>query len=403
MAVFDGSVKTQRRITDPVTDKRITSVASLILPAINTPAALLYPGSDVSVVNGIQHLQVSNDRIMRIGMNQDVAIGMNELYLVDMNRTMTVMQNYSRSVMMNSMINVTGDYSKNVLSNYSKNVTGNSINAITGSYWKTVSTNYSKSVTGNADNQITGNYSKKVQATYTKSVTGTAATTVQGDYSKNLLANYSKAVTGISTIKVTGTSNENYTGDHSRLYASNHKTYIVGDDNHTTLGSTLWSKVGPKVFGQSGPHQQQHDDARQEDSEDWFKHTWKEGIAVGEQIELVGFGQCFTNNKIEVAGTVFDGTIAKLELGSISHAYKISRNQAHLIMSEEDIAKEELVATIKEETKLLHTSVEGLKNDTAALLTDTAAMHEEIGALAERVEPVNLFVGVLFGGNQFAM
>jgi hypothetical protein len=30
-------------------------------------------------------------------------------------------------------------------------------------------------------------------------------------------------------------------------------------------------------------------------------------------------------------------------------------------------------------------------------------MHEEIGALADRGEPLNLFLGVLFGGNQFAM
>jgi hypothetical protein len=117
MAVFDGSVKTPRRVADPTTDKLISSVASLALPAINTLAALLYPGTDVSVVHGDQHLQVNQNRMMRVGLNHDVGVGMNEIYQVDMNRTMTVLQNYTRSVMMNSTITVTGNYAKSVLSN----------------------------------------------------------------------------------------------------------------------------------------------------------------------------------------------------------------------------------------------------------------------------------------------
>jgi hypothetical protein len=86
MAVFDGCVKTARRVADPITDKRVSSVASLTLPAINTPAALSYPGTDVSVIHGDQQLHVDRNRIMKVGMNQDVTIGMNEIYLVDMNR-----------------------------------------------------------------------------------------------------------------------------------------------------------------------------------------------------------------------------------------------------------------------------------------------------------------------------
>ncbi len=128
MAVFDGSVKTARRVKDPVTDRTVASVASVTLAAINTPAALLYPGTDVSVVHGDQQLHVDQNRMMKVGMNQDVTIGMNEVYLVDMNRTMTVLGNYTREVKMNSLIDVTGNYTKNVVCNYFKNVTGNSAN-----------------------------------------------------------------------------------------------------------------------------------------------------------------------------------------------------------------------------------------------------------------------------------
>jgi hypothetical protein len=396
MAVFDGSVKTPRRVADPTTDKLISSVASLALPAINTLAALLYPGTDVSVVHGDQHLQVNQNRMMRVGLNHDVGVGMNEIYQVDMNRTMTVLQNYTRSVMMNSTITVTGNYAKSVLSNYTKTISGISTNTILSNYFKTVHADYTKSVLGNSGNTINGSYTKAVESDYVKHVTGPATTTVIGDYTKTLKANYSKSITGTSAINVTGTSNENYTGDHSRMYTSNHKTYIVGNDNHTTLGSTLWSKIGPKLFGQTGAHQQQHDDTSQDDRETWFKHTWKEGITVGEQIELIGLGQCFTANKIEFAGTAMEGIVAKLELGSIANAYKVSVNHGIVVKNEEKAAHEELVATIKEKIAPLDSSLNALKSD-------TAAMHEEIGALADRGEPLNLFLGVLFGGNQFAM
>lgn len=395
MAVFDGSIKTPRRIANPITDQRISSVASLMLPAIHTPSALVHPGSDVSIVHGHQQLHVDQNRLMHVGMNQDVTVRMHETYQVDMNRTMTVMQNYTRSVMMNSAIMVTGNYSKNVLANYAKNVTGSSTNSIMGSYWKTVTGNYSKSVTGNADNAITGHYSKTVQATYTKTVTETCTTTVTGDYIKTLQANYSKTVTGTSAVTVTGTSNENYTGDHSRLYSRHHRTYIVGNDCQTTLGSTLCTNVGPKIFGQSGAHQQQHDDASQEDRESWFKHTWKDGLLVGEKMELAGQSQGYTVHKMEFVVSSLEGTVALLEFGSLAQAYKISAHRGHIIENEEKVAHEKAVA-IDEKIAALNTSLSSLKSD-------TAAMHEEIGAVAERIQPVNLFVGVLFGGNQFAM
>jgi hypothetical protein len=122
----------------------------------------------------------------------------------------------------------------------------------------------------------------------------------------------------------------------------------------------------------------------------------KEGIAVGEQIELIGLGQCLEANKIEIVGTALEGTVAKLEFGSIAHAYKVTVNHGFVIESEEKAAHEELVATIKEKIAPLKSSLHAVRND-------TAAMHEEIGAIGERIQPVNLFLGVLFGANQYAM
>lgn len=395
MGVFDGKVRTARRIADPMTDKRIDSLASLSLPVINTSSALLYPGADVSVVNGIQHLQVSDDRNMHVGMNQNVTIGMNEIYRVGMSRTMTVMQNYTRTVFMNSMISVTGNYTKDILSNYAKNITGNSTNAITGSYWKTVSANYNKSVSGNADNQIDGNYSKKVQATYTKAVTGTSTTTVTGDYVKILSANYSKSVTGASAVKVTGTSKENYTGDHSRTYASDHKTYIVGNDNHTTLGSTLDSRVGPKVFGQSGAHHQQHEDASQEHRSSllWIIDSFVEKFE--NKCEFTNFGQAYIETGLEVTATALELTGLKAEIFGKTQGYGIQSSEATIIKEEEAVSKEDI--------KLINDRLTGLDTSVKAVKSDTGVIHEEIGILAERGQPVNLFIGVLFGGNQYAM
>lgn len=395
MGVFDGSVKTQRQIADPITDKRVNSVASLILPAINTPTALLYPGSDVSVVHGHQQLQVDQNRMMRIGMNQDVTVGMDENYQVDMSRTMTVMQNYTRSVMMNSLITVTGNYDKNVLSNYVKSITGDSTNNITGSYWKTVSSNYSKSVTGNADNNITGNYNKSIQSAYKKAVTGTATTTVTGDYVKNLQADYSKSITGASSIKVTGTSNENYIGDHSRMYANNHKSYIAGSDNNTTLGSTLDTKVGPKMFGQSGAHHQQHDDSSQESRSSLITSIESLVEKFENKREFTNFGEAYMVTKFEVVSSALELNGLQAELFGKVQGFGIASNEVTVIKEEEGVSKEDFHA--------LEGRVTGLKNSLQAVRSDTAAMHEEIGAVAERIQPVNLFVGVLFGGNQFAM
>ena len=280
MAVFDGSVKTPRRVADPLTDKRVSSVASLTLPAINTPAALLYPGSDVSVIHGNQQLHVDQNRIMKVDMNQDVVIGMNEVYLVDMNRTMTVMQNYTRSVMMNSTISVTGNYVKSVLCDYTKTITGISTNTIFSDYFKFVHADYTKTIQGSSGNTITGSYTKIVQSDYVKQVTGSASITVISDYTKILLANYSKSITGNSTVTVTNESTVNYVGNHSWTYSSNNKTYIAGTNTHTTVGPTIRTEIGVTVTQQNDGHIDTHSDNLNQEKNEWFtianrKGTWQ--------------------------------------------------------------------------------------------------------------------------------
>lgn len=285
MAVFDGSIKTARRVKDPVTDKRVDSVASITMAAINTPAALLYPGTDVSVVHGDQQLHVDQNRIMKIGMNQNVTIGMNEIYLVDMNQHITVMQNYTRDIMMNSLINTTGNYMKNVLSNYEKNVTGSSSNTILGSYSKIVALNYIKTITGSSTNTITGTYSKTVQSNYLKHIQGTSTATIIGDYSKSVVSNYVKVVTGNSNVQVTSLSTVSYVGDHSRTFGNDHKMYISGKNTHTTVGPTIRTEIDVAVTQQIDNHVETHPTNLLQEKNQWFsiatmKGTWQKALKL---------------------------------------------------------------------------------------------------------------------------
>jgi hypothetical protein len=98
---------------------------------------------------------------------------------------------------------------------------------------------------------------------------------------------------------------------------------------------------------------------------------------------------------MEFVVSSLEGTIALLEFGTMAHAYKVTVNRGIVVENEEKAAHEKAVA-LDEKIAALNTSLSSLKSD-------TAAMHEEIGAVAERMEPLNFFVGVLFGGNQYAM
>jgi len=285
MAVFDGSIKTVRRVKDPVTDRKVVSVASITLVTINTPAALMYPGTDVSVVHGDQQLHVDRNRTMKVGMNQDVTIGMNEVYLVDMNQDITVMQNYTRDVMKNSLINTTGNYTKNVLCNYVKNVTGSSSNSITGFYSKFVALDYTKTIVGTSTNSITGIYSKTVHADYMKHIVGCSTSTIVGDYNKTVVANYVKVVTGNSNVQITSESIVNYIGNHSRTCGNDHKMYIAGSNTHTTVGPTIRTEIDVAVTHQIDNHIDVHPTNLVQEKNYWFttalmKGSWQKVLKL---------------------------------------------------------------------------------------------------------------------------
>jgi len=338
MAVFDGSVKTQRRVSDPLTDKRVSLLAALVLPSINTPAALVYPGTDVSIVHGNQQLHVDQNRMMKVGMNQDVAIGMNETYLVSMNRTMTVMMNYTRDVLVNSMINVTGNYSKNVLCNYMKNITGNSTNVITGFYSKSVTQDYTKTIIGTSTNVITGIYSKTVHSNYLKHVQGTSSNTVIGDYTKLLSANYVKVVTGNSNVQVTSESVVQYIGNHSRTFGGDHTHYISGKNTHTTIGPTIRTEIDVTVSQQVDNHVDAHPSNLNEDKAHWFtkadkKGSWQRYLKLDYTSGFYNSGSIF---KLDVNGANYgvNGTtnavfVEKMDCGFNKNEIGCAKNKWH--------------------------------------------------------------------------
>jgi len=338
MAVFDGSVKTSRRVADPLTDKQVSLLADLTLGAINTPGALLYPGTDVSVVHGDQQLHVDQNRFMKVGMNQDVTIGMNEVYLVDMNRTMTVIGNYTRDVKMNSLIDVTGNYTKHVICNYFKNVTGNSTNVITGFYSKSVTLDYTKTIIGSSTNAITGIYSKTVQSNYLKHVQGTSSNTVVGDYSKLLSANYLKVVTGNSNVQVTSESVVQYIGNHSRTCGADHKMYIAGTNTHTTIGPTIRTEIDVTVSQQVDNHVDAHPSNLNEDKNNWFtaadkKGSWQRYLKLDYTSGFYNSGSIF---KLDVNGANYgvNGTtnavfVEKMDCGFNKNEIGVAKDKWH--------------------------------------------------------------------------
>lgn len=376
-----------------MTDKRVSSVASLTLPAISTPAALLYPGTDVSVVHGDQQLHVDQNRIMKVDMNHDVTIGMNEVYLVDMNRSMTVMQNYTRNVLMNSTIDVTGNYTKNVLSDYTKTITGISTNTILSDYFKTVHSNYSKSILGSSDNSITGNYTKKVDSQYVKHVTGTATNTIIGDYSKNLMANYSKSVTGNSNITVKSQSVESYIGDHSRTFSSDHKSYIAGSNTHTTIGPTIRSEIGATVTHQNDGHVDSHSDNLTQQKNHWFTTAAKKGTAQGLKIDYSGLA-------LTGAGLKIDTNALNFGINTTTNAIFVHKGDFGVIAQKNVIFKEDM-ALFKTAVGVLALNTWGLATKTAGATVHAGATGVKfLGGIFQAVG-AKVQAGVTWAFNQF--
>ena len=393
MAVFDGSVKTVRRVADPRTDRRISSVASLTLPAINTPVALLYPGTDVSVVHGDQQLHVDRNRIMKVDLNQDVTIGMNEVYLVDMNRTMTVMQNYTRDVLGNSLINVTGNYTKNVISNYMKNITGNSTNTITGFYFKSVALDYTKTIVGTSTNTITGIYTKIVQSDYLKEVTGTSKNKVTGDYTKLLSANYVKVVTGNSSVQVVAESTVQYTGNHSRTCGSNHKMLIAGSNTHTTCGPTIRTEVDVAVTQQIDNHIEIHPTDLNQEKNSWMSSAFAKGDRQVFKVDFSAIQFQAEGIKADVCGVAIAAYPAYFTFYGTTNSCFISKFEIG-VTAGKVLGIEAKSVLIEQKSELMQGKFQGLFNR-------VAIEQIQVGANKVTLVPANIFGGVLVGFNQF--
>jgi hypothetical protein len=393
MGVFDGSVKTSRRIADPMTDKGISSVASLILPAINTPAALLYPGSDVSVVHGNQQLHVDQNRIMRVGMNQDVAIGMNETYLVSMNRTMTVMENYTRNVLANSMITVTGDYTKNIICNYMKNVTGNSTNSITGFYSKSVTQDYTKTIIGTSTSVITGTYSKTVHSDYLKHVKGTSSNTVIGDYTKILSANYVKVVTGNSSVQVASESTIQYMGNHSRTCGSDHRMLIAGSNTHTTCGPTIRNEIDVTVSQQIDSHIDVHPSDLNQEKNAWMASAFAKGDRQVFKVDFTAIQFQAEGIKADVCGLAIAAYPAYFTLYGTTNSCFISKFELG-VTAGKALGIEAKSVLIEQKSELMQGKFQGLFNR-------VGIQQIQLGADKITLVPANIFGGVLVGFNQF--
>jgi hypothetical protein len=397
MGVFDGSVKTQRRVKDPITDKLVVQLSSLTLAAINTPAALIVSGSDVSVVNGDQQLQVHQNRYMKVGMNHDIKIGMNETELVDMNQTITVMQDYTRNIMANSLINTTGNYTKNVLSNYTKSITGFSVNTITGFYTKFVALDYTKTIVGTSLSVITGNYTKRVKSNYVKNVTGTSSNTVTGDYTKVLSSNYVKEVTGTSSVKVVSTSIVQYQGNHNRTCGSDHTMMIAGSNTHTTCGPTIRTEIDVQVSQQVDDQTHGQPTNLNQSHSNWFTATDKKGTY---QSAL----------KIDyTSGLVLSGSIMKLDTNVLNYGCNATHNTFFVEKFDCGVSKQE-VGCAKEKIRGVSVRVGGLIGDASvntskATVAGVKVACATLGTFATQLQavPAKVVAGIVAAFNSFIM
>jgi|GEM_PF-3146646 len=397
MGVFDGSVKTPRRTKDPLTDRLVVQVAELTLAAINTPAALLYPGTDVSVVHGDQQLHVDQNRFMKVAMNHNVTIGMNEIYLVDMNQSITVMQDYTRHVVMNSLINTDGNYTKNVLLNYTKTITGNSVNTITGFYMKSVTMDYTKTIIGSSTNTITGFYAKTVQSDYTKTITGTSTNQVTGDYSKVLSADYVKVVTGNSSVQVLSESMVQYQGNHKRTYGSDHTMMIAGSNTHTTCGPTIRTEIDVQVSQQIDDQTHGQPTNLNQSHSNWFTTTDKKGTYQ----ELL---------KIDyTSGLVLSGSILKLDTNALNYGCNGSHNTFFIEKFDCGVSKQE-VGCAKEKIRGVSVRVGGLIGDVSvntskATVAGVKVACATLGTFATQLQavPAKVVAGIVAAFNSFIM
>ena len=393
MGVFDGSVKTQRRVKDPITDKLVVRLSSLTLAAINTPGALIVSGSDVSIVNGDQQLQVHQNRYMKVGMNHDIKIGMNETQLVDMNQTVTVVQDYTRNIMANSLINTTGNYTKNVLSNYTKSITGFSINTITGFYSKSVAQDYTKTIVGTSLSVITGTYTKKVKSNYTKEVTGTSTNKVTGDYTKILSSNYVKQVTGNSAVTVVSESTVQYVGNHSRTCSNNHKMFIAGSHTHTTCGPTIKTEIDVAVTQQIDSHIEAHPTDLNQEKNNWFSTAIAKGDAQVLKLDFTGFQFQAEGMKLDMAAVAIAFYPLYATCYGSTNSFFGNKFEVGLMAGKAlGVEFKSVGAEIK--SKFFQNHLNGMMSRVGLYVA-------KFEGLESIVCPLNAFAGILLGANQF--
>jgi hypothetical protein len=393
MGVFDGSVKTQRRVKDPITDKLVIQLSSLTLVAINTTEALIVSGTDVSIVNGDQQLQVHQNRCMKVGMNHDITVGMNETQIVDMNQTITVAQDYTRNIMANSVINTTGNYTKTVLSNYTKSITGFSVNTITGFYSKSVALDYTKTIIGTSLSVITGTYTKKVKSNYSKEVTGTSTNTVTGDYTKILSSNYVKEVTGTSSVTVVSESTVQYIGNHNRHCSGNNTMFIAGSHTHTTCGPTIKTEIDVAVTQQIDNHIEVHPTDLIQEKNNWFTTAKKKGDAQVLKLDFSAFQMQSEGFKIDISAVA----VAIYPLYSTcygsTNSYFLNKFELGLVAGK----------ALGVEAKSIGTEVKGslCQNHIGAMMSRLGIFASKFKGSNNIVCPLNTFAGVLLGPNQF--
>jgi hypothetical protein len=393
MGVFDGSIKTQRRVKDPISDKLVARLSSLTLAAINTPGALVVPGSDVSVINGDQQLQVHQNRYMKVGMNQDVKIGMNETYLVGMNQSITVMQNYTRDIFANSLIHTTGNYTKNVLSNYTKAITGFSVNTIAGFYSKSVAMDYTKTIVGTSTNVITGTYTKKVQCDYVKVITGTSSNTITGDYTKILISNYVKDVTGNSSVKVVSESKVQYVGNHNRTCSADNTVFIGGTHTHTTCGPTIKTEIDVAVTQQIDNHIEAHPTNLTQEKNSWFASAVAKGDAQVVKVDVTGFQFQAEFMKMDMAAIAIATYPLYCTAYGSTNSYFLNKFELGLVAGK----------ALGVEAKSIGAEVKGslFQNHAGAMMSRLGIFSTKFKGSNNVVCPLNTFAGILLGANQF--
>lgn len=393
MGVFDGSVKIQRRVKDPISDKLVVQLSSLSLGAINTPDALVVAGSDVSVVNGDQQLQVHRNRYMKVGMNQDINIGMNEICLIGMNQSITVTQNYTRDVSANSLINTTGNYTKNVLSNYTKAIAGFSVNTVTGFYSKSVGMDYTKIIVGTSTNLITGAYSKKVQSDYVKVITGTSTNNITGDYSKIMSSNYVKEVAGNSSVRVVSESTVQYVGNHQRACSSDHSVFIGGTHTHTTCGPTIKTEIDVAVTQQIDNHIEAHPTNLNQEKNFWFSSAAAKGDAQALKIDVTGFQFQTEFMKIDLAAIAIATYPLYCTAYGSTNSYFLNKFELGLVAGK----------ALGVEAKSIGSEVKGslFQNHAGAMMSRLGIFSTKFKGSNNIVCPLNTFAGILLGANQF--